>query len=77
LVNIPGLLQTEEYMRAQFVATGERLENAVGARLFRQKRIVDAGRLGLQAEVAPVLDLVPLHQPGRLAARARSSRSGS
>lgn len=46
LINIPGLLQTEAYMRALFDSgkvrrTRERLENDVAARLHRQQRIAD------------------------------------
>jgi transcriptional regulator with XRE-family HTH domain len=46
LVNIPGLLQTEDYMRAVFNngrmrRTPERLEKDVAARLYRQQRLVD------------------------------------
>lgn len=44
LVNIPGLLQTEAYMRATFLAgplPKAQVENHVKARLFRQRRLVD------------------------------------
>lgn len=46
LLYIPGLLQTEAYMRAMFGSgkahrTRERLENDVAARLHRQQRLTD------------------------------------
>jgi transcriptional regulator with XRE-family HTH domain len=46
LVYIPGLLQTEDYMRALFGVgrvkrTRKKLENDVGARLVRQRRLTD------------------------------------
>ncbi|MFC4081606.1 DUF5753 domain-containing protein [Amycolatopsis samaneae] len=45
LANIPGLLQTEEYMRAALgsaeLRSAKRLENEVQARLFRQRRLED------------------------------------
>lgn len=44
LVNIPGLLQTEAYMRASFAAEAlspAQLANEVRARLYRQQRIAD------------------------------------
>ncbi|MGB3438930.1 MAG: Scr1 family TA system antitoxin-like transcriptional regulator [Actinophytocola sp.] len=44
IVNIPGLLQTEVYMRALFAAhrrPADRVEAEVSARLFRQRRLVD------------------------------------
>jgi transcriptional regulator with XRE-family HTH domain len=46
LVYLPGLLQTEDYMRAMFGAvlvrrTAQQLENDVAARLHRQQRLTD------------------------------------
>lgn len=46
LVHIPGLLQTEDYMRALFAAnparwTEQQLDNQVAARLHRQRRLTD------------------------------------
>lgn len=44
IINIPGLLQTEPYMRAQFAAhrlRADRVEAEVSARLFRQRRLLD------------------------------------
>ncbi|RZS34259.1 helix-turn-helix protein [Herbihabitans rhizosphaerae] len=46
LVYIPGLLQTEAYMRALFASgkvkrTKKQLDNDVAARLYRQRRITD------------------------------------
>jgi hypothetical protein len=47
LMYVPGLLQTEDYMRALFTSnrtrrTKKELENHVAARLFRQRRLTDA-----------------------------------
>ena len=46
LLTIPGLLQTEPYMRALFAAYnpkqgGEDMENSVAVRLIRQRRLTD------------------------------------
>ncbi len=44
IINIPGLLQTEAYMRALFAAhrlPAHRVENEVAARLLRQRRLRD------------------------------------
>lgn len=46
LVYVPGLLQTEDYMRAVFNSarvkpTRKELENQVAARLYRQRRLTD------------------------------------
>jgi transcriptional regulator with XRE-family HTH domain len=46
LLHIPGLLQTEDYMRAVFTAnwlrrTRRHLENDVAVRLIRQRRLID------------------------------------
>ena len=53
---VPGLLQTEEYMRAIFAATrtplqGKALENEVAVRLRRQRRLVENPTLSLHAVV--------------------------
>ncbi|HEX5401206.1 MAG TPA: Scr1 family TA system antitoxin-like transcriptional regulator [Pseudonocardiaceae bacterium] len=46
LMYVPGLLQTEDHMRALFTQTRRQLtrkelENAVAARQYRQRRLID------------------------------------
>jgi transcriptional regulator with XRE-family HTH domain len=53
---VPGLLQTEDYMRAVFAATrkplqGRALENEIAVRLRRQRRLVEEPALSLLAVV--------------------------
>jgi transcriptional regulator with XRE-family HTH domain len=64
LVNMPGLLQTESYMRALFGSgkvrrTQERLENDVAARLHRQRRLVDEE---FPLELTAIIDEAALHR---------------
>jgi transcriptional regulator with XRE-family HTH domain len=61
---VPGLLQTENYMRALFDAvkttrTNEWIDQEVAARLIRQKRLVDQERL---LEFVSVIDEAALHR---------------
>lgn len=65
LMYIPGLLQTEEYMRAIFKAdrvrrTKKVFENQVSVRLIRQQRIVDGEQ---PLRLVAVLDEVALGRP--------------
>jgi transcriptional regulator with XRE-family HTH domain len=60
---VPGLLQTERYMRATFSAArqpfeGERLENEVAVRLQRQRRLFEDPVLTLHA----IIDETALHR---------------
>ena len=55
LMYIPGLLRTEEYMRALFAAgrvrrTAQQLENQVAARLIRQRRLNAEESLAVQRD---------------------------
>jgi transcriptional regulator with XRE-family HTH domain len=64
LVNIPGLLQTEDYMRALFASgklqrTRERLENDVALRLQRQKRLTDEE---FPLQLVAIIDEAALHR---------------
>ncbi|MFJ7210640.1 helix-turn-helix domain-containing protein [Amycolatopsis sp. NPDC098790] len=64
---IPGLLQTEAWMRAAFAGardplTGRRLENAVAVRLRRQTRLTDDPPLQLHA----IIDESALRRPDLL-----------
>ncbi|WP_343063819.1 helix-turn-helix transcriptional regulator [Haloechinothrix aidingensis] len=64
LAHIPGLLQTEAYMRELFTATylprqQHELENQVAVRLRRQRRLTDEPLLHLHA----VIDESALHRP--------------
>lgn len=62
LVNIPGLLQTEAYMRASF-ASGPlpafQVENEVKARLLRQRRLADEE---FPLELTAIVDESALHK---------------
>ncbi|MFE0021347.1 helix-turn-helix domain-containing protein [Amycolatopsis sp. NPDC059021] len=77
LANMPGLLQTEDYMRAALGSVGvrspQRLENDVQARLFRQRRLVDEDApLRLEA----IVDEAVLRRPigGRTVLRSQLLR---
>lgn len=64
LVNMPGLLQTEAYMRALFASgkvkrTEQRLENDVAARLHRQLRVLDEE---LPLELVAIIDEAALRK---------------
>ncbi|MGH3759921.1 helix-turn-helix domain-containing protein [Actinophytocola sp.] len=64
LVNMPGLLQTENYMRALFSSgkvrrTRVRLENDVAARLHRQQRLTDDE---FPLELTAIIDEAALHR---------------
>ncbi len=64
LVTIPGLLQTESYMRALFGSgkvrrTRERLEDDVAARLQRQRRLTDEE---FPLELVAIIDEAALHR---------------
>jgi hypothetical protein len=64
LINIPGLLQTENYMRALFASgkvrrTPERLRNDVAGRLHRQQRLIDEE---FPLELTAILDEAALHR---------------
>ena len=64
LVNIPGLLQTEDYMRALFASgklqrSRERLENDVAVRLHRQQRLTDEE---FPLQLVAILDEAALHR---------------
>lgn len=78
VMNIPGLLQTEAYMRAMFrtglvCRSAKQMENDVAARLIRQDRLTDAdGPLDLVA----IVDEAALHRMvgGRMSCAASSGR---
>lgn len=74
---VPGLLQTEEYMRAVFAAgfvrrTRDQLENQVAARLRRQERLLDHDR---PLELTAIIDEGVLWHPvGGIEAMRRQVR---
>jgi len=64
LITIPGLLQTESYMRALFASgkmrrTEERLRNDVAGRLHRQARLTDEE---FPLELTAIIDEAALHR---------------
>lgn len=64
VINVPGLLQTPDYMRALFAAgllrRGEKQrENDIAARLIRQERLTDGEN---PLEVAAIVDEAALHR---------------
>lgn len=64
MLNIPGLLQTEEYQRAALAAaslqrTAEEIENQVTVRQIRQRRLTDDGH---PLELVAVVDEAALHR---------------
>ncbi|SFB48783.1 Helix-turn-helix domain-containing protein [Amycolatopsis marina] len=77
LVYVPGLLQTEDYMRAVFASgsvrrTPDELENQVHARLYRQERLRDEeSPLGLTAIVDESALRRPLGGPTAMRAQLR------
>jgi len=62
-LNVPGLLQTEAYMRTQLSAgaprSAERLENDVQVRLIRQRRLTDQHH---PLELTAIVDEAALHR---------------
>ncbi|OZM70035.1 transcriptional regulator [Amycolatopsis antarctica] len=73
---VPGLLQTETYIRNSFATArvplrGERLENQIAVRLRRQLRLTEEPRLTVHALIDESVLRRPICDPGQLRAIAQ------